>query len=65
MKFPNDPCVSNEEGKGRVSMNQSVRDVIYKTGRIAAYRKSSNRSRPCIILDSKFPRLVLEVLQKL
>ena len=25
------------------------------------YRKSSIRSRPCIILNSKFPRLVLEV----
>ena len=28
------------------------------------YRKSSTRSRPCIILDPKFPRLVLEVLSK-
>ena len=28
------------------------------------YRKSSIRSRPCIILNPKFPRLVLEVLQK-
>ena len=27
------------------------------------YRKSSIRSRLCIILDSKFPRLVLESLQ--
>ena len=26
------------------------------------YRKSSIRSLPCIILDPKFPRLVLEVL---
>ena len=29
------------------------------------YRKSSIRSRPCIILDSNFPRLVLELFQKL
>ena len=29
------------------------------------YRKSSIRSRPCIILNPKFPRLVLEVFQKL
>ena len=29
------------------------------------YRKSSIRSRTCIILDPKFPRLVLEVFQKL
>ena len=28
------------------------------------YRKSSIRSRPCIILNPKFPRLVLEVFQK-
>ena len=28
------------------------------------YRKSSIRSRPCIILDSNFLRLVLEVIQK-
>ena len=28
----------------------------------AIYRKSSIRSRPCIILDPKFPRIVLEVL---
>ena len=27
------------------------------------YRKSSIRSRPCIILNPKFPRLVLEVFQ--
>ena len=29
------------------------------------YRKSSIRSRPCIISNPKFPRLVLEVFQKL
>ena len=29
------------------------------------YRKSSIRIRPCIILDPKFPRLVLEVFQKI
>jgi len=29
------------------------------------YRKSSLRSRPCIILNPKFPRLVLEVFHKL
>ena len=29
------------------------------------YRKFSIRSRPCIILNPKFPRLVLEVFQKL
>ena len=29
------------------------------------YRKSSIRIRPCIILDSNFLRLVLEVFQKL
>ena len=28
------------------------------------YRKSSIRSRPCIISNPKFPRLVLEVFQK-
>ena len=28
------------------------------------YSKSSIRSRPCIILDPNFSRLVLEVLQK-
>ena len=28
-----------------------------------AYRKSSIRSRPCIILNPKFPRVVLEVFQ--
>ena len=28
------------------------------------YRNYWNRSRPCIILDSKIPRLVLEVFQK-
>ena len=27
------------------------------------YRKSLIRSQPCIILDPKFPRLVLEVFQ--
>ena len=29
------------------------------------YSKSSIRSRPCIISNPKFPRLVLEVFQKL
>ena len=29
-----------------------------------SYRKSSIRSRPCINLDPKFHRLVLEVLKK-
>ena len=29
------------------------------------YGKSSIRSRPCIILDTKFHRLVLEVLKRL
>ena len=29
------------------------------------YRKSSIRSRPCIILNPKFHRLVLEVFQKI
>ena len=33
--------------------------------RKSIYRKSSIRSRPCIILNPKFPRLVLEVFQKL
>ena len=28
------------------------------------YRNYWNRSRPCIILDSKIPRLVLEALPK-
>jgi len=28
------------------------------------YRNYWNRSRPCIILDSKIPRLVLEVFPK-
>ena len=28
------------------------------------YRKSSIRRRPCIVLDPKFHRLVLEVVQK-
>ena len=28
------------------------------------YRKSSIRSRPCIILDPKFHRLLLEVLKR-
>ena len=39
--------------------------LLEHTGKTAAkngeYRKSSIRSRPCIILDPKFPRLVLEV----
>ena len=30
-----------------------------------SYRNYLNRSRPCIILDSKFPRLVLDVFQEL
>ena len=29
------------------------------------YRKSSIRSGPCVILNPKFPRLILEVFQKL
>ena len=29
------------------------------------YDKSSIRSRPCISLDPKFPRLLLEVIQKM
>ena len=32
---------------------------------VVGYRKSLIRSRPCIILNPKFPRLVLEVFQKL
>ena len=32
---------------------------------VEKYRKSSIRSRPCIISNPKFPRLVLEVFQKL
>ena len=38
----------------------SMKKFVYPTD----YRKSSIRSRPCIILDPKIPRLVLEVLYK-
>ena len=32
--------------------------------RLSEYRNYWNRSRPCIILDSKIPRLVLEAFPK-
>ena len=32
---------------------------------VFVYRKYSIRSRPCVISDPDFPRLVLEVLQKI
>ena len=35
------------------------------TGKELLYRKSSIRSRPCIILNLKFPILVLKLFQKL
>ena len=39
-------------------MHKNVTGLVF-----LKYRKSSIRSRPCIILDSNFPRLVLEVHQ--
>ena len=40
-------------------------EIIPKNIYFNSYRKSSIRSRPCIISNPKFPRLVLEVFQKL
>ena len=36
----------------------------FGSGSIIIYRNYWNRSRPCIILDSKIPRLVLEAFPK-
>ena len=41
-----------------------IRQINYIYGKIVDYRKSSITSRPCIILDPKIPRLVLEVHHK-
>ena len=40
------------------------KEVVFRPS-FPVYRKSSIRSRPCIISNPKFPRLVLEVFQKL
>ena len=47
---------------GNASTNKALKKCKLD---ICSYRKSSIRSRLCIILDPKIPRLVLEALQKL
>ncbi len=42
-----------------------IESLYLNSDQLCAYRKSSIRSRPCIISNPKFPRLVLEVFQKL
>ena len=58
--------VSNT-GDAPIQLDQSFIESIERLQLAVAkkiYRKSSIRSRPCIILHSNFPRLVLEVFQK-
>ena len=39
--------------------------MLFQCIELGSYRKSFIRSQPCIISDSNFPRLVLEVHQKI
>ena len=63
-------CVSGEKSKRMLNLLRSmcypsVLDLHLGSVNVSLkYRKSSIRSRPSIILDTKFHRLVLEVIQK-
>ena len=54
------PCIVGER---IVNSGIEIVGVNHVTGK-NIYRKSSIRSRPCIILVQNFPRLVLEVFKK-
>ena len=61
--FTGDTCSKSQSG---VPMGKKEKNIVSSgTGPRIRYRKSSIRSRPCIILNPNFPRLVLEVFQKL
>lgn len=54
----------DEEPKSHFNLESEIRLLSGLYYLIPTYRNYWNRSRPCIILDSKIPRLVLEVFQK-
>ena len=50
---------------GILTSDDSLLNNVLKELRKYRYRKSSIKSRPCISSNPKFPRLLLEVFQKL
>ena len=68
LSWSNDKFVSRESYNWMENVNFFANCHFFYPGYVddveSKYRKSSIRSRPCIILDPTFYRLVLEVLKK-